>query len=237
MDYSPVLKIGNCGYAEQLKKHYRLILIDARGHGASDKPHDPEAYKLKLLATDVVAVLDDLDLGKAHFFGFSMGGWIGFGIAKYTTNRFHSLILGGVHPYAEPDSTEWALQFLKQIKEKGISAWWEKPPMSMMTPEQKARVQARVAANDYEALTALVSSNDWPLGFDDVLPAMIMPVLLFAGETDPCYPGAKQCAKSILNATFVSFPGLDHIQTFFSSDLVLPHITKFLEKASARTEG
>jgi len=49
-------------------------------------------------------------------------------------------------------------------------------------------------------------------------------------ETDSYYPSAKQCAKSIPNATFVSFPGLDHIPTFFGSDFVLPHINKFLEE-------
>ena len=33
------------GYVEALKSDYRLILIDARGHGASDKPHDSDAYR------------------------------------------------------------------------------------------------------------------------------------------------------------------------------------------------
>jgi len=36
------------GYVESLKNDYKLILIDARGHGASDKPHNPDAYKLEL---------------------------------------------------------------------------------------------------------------------------------------------------------------------------------------------
>jgi len=219
------------GYIEHLKKHYRLILMDARGHGASDKPHDPEAYTMKLLATDVVAVLDDLNIGKAHFFGYSMGAWIGFGIAKYAPHRFHSLILGGAHPYADPDSTEQALQFLKQGKNEML-AQAEKILGPRMTPELKAQVEARFAANDDEALIALVSSSDWPKDFGDVLPTMTMQVLLFAGETDPFYPGAKQCAKSIPNATFVSFPRLGHMETRFRSDLVLPHITKFLEKAT-----
>jgi pimeloyl-ACP methyl ester carboxylesterase len=83
----------DAGYVEALKDDYQIILIDARGHGKSDKPHDPEAYRLDLMVADVVAVLDDLQLGKAHFLGFSMGGLIGWGIAKHTPERFHSLLI------------------------------------------------------------------------------------------------------------------------------------------------
>ena len=71
------------GYVDALKNAYRLILVDGRGHGASDKPHEPEAYQLKLRVADIVAILDDLGIAQAHFFGYSLGGWIGFGAARY----------------------------------------------------------------------------------------------------------------------------------------------------------
>ncbi len=62
------------GFVEGLKDNYKLILIDARGHGYSDKPQDPEAYGIQSLVADVVTVLDDLNIEKAHFLGYSMGG-------------------------------------------------------------------------------------------------------------------------------------------------------------------
>jgi len=71
------------GYVESLKKDYRLILVDVRGHGFSDKPHDSKEYTMKLLVSDLVAVLDDLKISKAHFLGYSRGGRICFGIAKH----------------------------------------------------------------------------------------------------------------------------------------------------------
>jgi len=46
------------GYVEALKKNYRLILIDVRGHGLSDKPHDSEKYMMELIVSDVFTVLD-----------------------------------------------------------------------------------------------------------------------------------------------------------------------------------
>ena len=70
------------GYVAALKDDYRLVLLDARGHGGSDKPRAPEAYALEKRVGDIVAVLDDLGFAKAHYFGYSMGGWIGFGAAR-----------------------------------------------------------------------------------------------------------------------------------------------------------
>ena len=49
-------------------------MIDCRGHGLSDKPHAQEAYTMEMRVTDVLAVMDDLDIDSAHYWGYSMGG-------------------------------------------------------------------------------------------------------------------------------------------------------------------
>ena len=212
-----------CGYVETLKNDYRVILIDARGHGGSDKPHDPEAYDRKLMAEDVVAVLDHLNVGKAHFFGYSMGGGIGFGVAKYRPEMFFSFIIGGTHPYRR---NRGALDSWIETLEKGpeaIASLWDAP----LSPAH----QVRMLSNDPEALIAhRLKSNDFA-GLEEVLPTMTMPCLLIAGEADGNYPGVKECVTYMPNVTFVSFPGLNHAETLFHSDLVLPHVTEFLKGA------
>ena len=55
------------GYVDALKADYQLILVDARGHGASDKPHNSAAYALPLRVGDVLAVLDALKLDKVRY--------------------------------------------------------------------------------------------------------------------------------------------------------------------------
>jgi pimeloyl-ACP methyl ester carboxylesterase len=77
------------GYVDALERDYRLILVDARGHGDSDKPQDAEAYPLEKRVGDVVAVLDALKIEKAHFWGYSAGGWIGFGMAEFAPKPVH----------------------------------------------------------------------------------------------------------------------------------------------------
>ena len=88
------------GYVDALKPAYQLILIDARGHGGSEKPHDRAAYTWPIPVYDVLAVLDHLHLPCVHFWGYSMGGEIAYGLAKYAPERVGALLIGGSHPYA-----------------------------------------------------------------------------------------------------------------------------------------
>ena len=71
-------------YVRVMKDDCRLILVDARGHGDSDKPHDPAAYQMERMASDIVAVLDALHLEKAHYMGYSSGGVLSFDRAVET---------------------------------------------------------------------------------------------------------------------------------------------------------
>jgi pimeloyl-ACP methyl ester carboxylesterase len=210
------------GYVEALRADYRLILIDARGHGASDKPHDPDAYLLKQRVMDVVAVLDALGTAQALFWGYSMGGWIGFGIAKYAKERIRALVIGGQHPYARNMAS------LRQVVQRGIAhggAAFVAAMEEMFGPESAERKERLVAA-DLEAYLAL--AQDRP-GLEDILPTMLMPCCLYAGEIDPIYPEVKACSRQIPALNFFSLPGLDHCEAYARSELVLPRVIAFLK--------
>ncbi len=83
---------------------FRVILADHRGHGRSDKPHDPAAYAMPLRVADAVAILDRLGIERAHFVGRSWGGRLCFGIGEHAPGRVRSLVIGGNQPYAWPES-------------------------------------------------------------------------------------------------------------------------------------
>ena len=86
------------GLAEVLRRSHRLIILDGRGTGASDKPHDPTACGIAARVADVTAVLDQMGLADAHFYGQSYGGWIGWCVALHAPDRLRSLIVSGAHP-------------------------------------------------------------------------------------------------------------------------------------------
>jgi pimeloyl-ACP methyl ester carboxylesterase len=211
------------GYVTPLKQDYRLILIDARGHGASDKPHDPAAYTLQQQAADVVAVLDALAIPTAHFFGYSMGGRIGFALAKYVPTRFPTLIISGASPHGAPrDIQDQFLRRLQQGAAAFLGLWEEEGTIS-------PALKARILANDMEALSALWTARmEERTSLEDVPPTMTQSCLLIAGTQDWSYKDIEECSKHIPQVTFVPLPDLNHLEGFCRSDLVLPHITQFL---------
>jgi len=219
---------GENGYVEALNNDYSLILLDGRGHGASDKPHEVEAYDMKLRAGDIVAVLDELNISKAHYLGYSTGATIGFSIAKYYPDRVRSLILGAEHPYDNEEGRGEMHQLFSGGMETVVAALEE---MDGPLPDA---FKSRVLVNDLEALLAAIP-NEQP-GFSDVLPSMTMPCLVYVGEEDEeftsAYSRLKQAVEQMPNVTFVTLPDVGHLKGFLRSDLALPHIKNFLAEVS-----
>jgi pimeloyl-ACP methyl ester carboxylesterase len=91
-------------------------------------------------------------------------------------------------------------------------------------------------ANDFDALRAFfMSPNVAPDPLDDVPPTVMAPCLLIVGEDDFAYAGMRKVAEQIPNATLVVVGGVGHTYGFTRSDLVLPHITAFLNKVDGTT--
>jgi pimeloyl-ACP methyl ester carboxylesterase len=83
------------GVAKELARDHRVIGIDARGHGRSEKPHDPAKYDGDRMPADVIEVLDHLGVSQAHFHGYSMGGGIVAHLLARHPDRFLTAGFGG----------------------------------------------------------------------------------------------------------------------------------------------
>jgi len=218
----------DCSYVAGLQADYRLILVDSRGHGASDKPHDPSAYTLDKRAGDIVAVLDAIRIARAHFWGYSMGGWIGFGMAKFVPMRVDRLVIGGQIPYAR--SMEGTRRMVRIGIEQGGDAF-------VAASEERFGYKAspkdrvRMLAADLDAYLAAAQDRD---SLEDILPTMQMPCCFYVGEADPIYAEAKTASQLIPGARFFSLPGLSHAGAFERSDLVLSQVIPFLRGAVDR---
>jgi pimeloyl-ACP methyl ester carboxylesterase len=214
------------GYVERLKHSYQLLLVDARGHGASDKPHEAKAYSMDLLVNDMVAVLDAVNIPKAHFWGYSWGAGIGYAVGQHAMDRFHSLILGG-HGAQENDPG-WS-EYIIGCLHDGVETF-----ASILDQffEPSSGYKARRLASDFEALIAVSQSLPLYPPFVEMLPQITLPCLLYTGEADYNYPPLKENASRIPNSIFISLPDLDHIQALTRSEVVLPHVIKFLSEVS-----
>jgi pimeloyl-ACP methyl ester carboxylesterase len=207
------------GFVDGLKDDHRLVLIDQRGHGQSDKPHDVAAYDWLLLVDDVTGVLNDLAITSADVLGYSAGSFIALAMAMSAPERVRSLILGGA-------SAKWP----------GVSA----RALDMFAESMDAFVRflvesagpllwdiQRVLANDPVAVSASLSAPRCTPS-PDMLRAFDKPCLIFVGEADPRLADSHEMASHLSDATLATLPGLNHVQTYARSDLVLPHIRAFL---------
>ena len=173
------------GYVAALKSKFRLVLIDTRGHGQSDKPHDPHAYTSDKVASDIVAVLDDLGMKTAVYWGYSLGGRYGFALTRYALDRVAGLVIGGAPASAEsgyttePGKEGLITRALRAGPDEVIKVWGEG-----VTPALRGRLRANDA-------TALIACLQRPRDeYLDVLATIAVPTLLYAGSADPVHSAA-----------------------------------------------
>lgn len=215
------------GYVEPLKEHFRVILIDARGHGYSDKPRDPTAYAPPLLAGDVLAVLDRLQIEQAHLFGYSLGGWIGLSLARQAPTRLASLTVGGAHPYATNFS------FYRTAFAHGIEAWIAS--LEHHHGPLPPAMRQHLHHNDTAALRALVAQDRPALWPTNLMPTV--PTLFLAGAYDPLFPLIKRAAMVSATFRFCAVEGVDHYALYLRSECIVPLLLPHISQHPITTNG
>jgi len=95
-----------------LSAHYRVIAVDVRGHGRSDKPR--ERYSIPAFSADIEALLEHLNLGPVHYVGLSMGGMIGFQLAVDRPELLKSLTIVNSAPEVKIKSANDFWQYAKR---------------------------------------------------------------------------------------------------------------------------
>src|SRR5215472_1048966 len=90
------------GYIDSLADDFTIVAIDSLAHGESDAPRGARRYLREARSGDIAAVLDAEGIAKAHYVGYSMGGWLGIGMLAHRAERLLSLTLGAFDP--EPGS-------------------------------------------------------------------------------------------------------------------------------------
>ena len=218
------------GYVAALRDRYRLVLIDPRGQGGSDKPHDPAAYVARNRVGDVLAVLDAEGIDRAHFWGYSLGGWVGFDLGVFAADRVASLVIGGAQPFdgnPRPIEGDYFLVGLRVGMAPFVAACEAGDPAYFVSAGERGRW----LAGDVEALRAArITSLTQPDLARDAVAGIRAPTLIYAGSEDNPEP-KRRAADLLPNAAFVAIDGLDHAQTMNRADLVLPHVLAFLADA------
>lgn len=196
------------GWVDALCGLRRVVALDCRGHGRSDKPREQAAYGYRAMSRDVLRVMDALGIAKADFLGYSLGAFMGACLLGDARERFTSMVLGGIG-----DETPASAAACVPI----AAALRARDPGAIADPIGRA-ARAFVDADpdsDREAL-ALAALQMWPEGFPRALAGprladVDIPVLVVNGADDQPYVRSdERLVAAIPGARLVRIPGADH---------------------------
>jgi pimeloyl-ACP methyl ester carboxylesterase len=197
----------------ELADEFRLVFVDHRGHGRSDKPHEPEAYAMPLRVADVVAVLDELDIERAHVVGISWGGRLCFGLGEHAPERLRSLVIIGQQPYAIDPNGPLAHvvgEALAASKERGIEALVL--AFEALAGRYPDPIRAAYLACDAAAMRAAwVAAMAEGAVSEDLTTWRTRCLICVAADDVDFFEQARRAASEIPDAEFVSIEGTDHL--------------------------
>ena len=214
---------------------YRVIAMDMRGHGDSEKLHAVQDYGLEMVH-DVVRLLDHLGLHRAHVVGYSMGGLIANKVREQYPSRVATVTVGGAgwwgagrdEPLFSFDevAADVVTGDLGPLLRVLVAAGHPLP-----TREEVATVnQAVFAANDPPALAAVMRGIS-PVATltASELAANEVPALALVGDRDALIRDVRALAQVMDNLEVVEIPGASHL-TALADELFARSLLAFLQK-------
>jgi pimeloyl-ACP methyl ester carboxylesterase len=219
-----------------LTPNHRVIAVDMRGHGRSDKPPGP--YSIAMFATDVAALIEHLDIGPCDVVGLSLGAMTTLELAASRPELVRSAVVVNAGPDFIP----------RTFKERAMV--WQRKTLARVVPlakigeiiaartlpgeehaELRERVAGVIADNDKDAYRASMNAIiGWSVR--DRLPTISARTLVVASELDYGSIESKQpIVDEAPNATMVVVDGARHLLPVEKPDEFNRILSQFLDPA------
>jgi pimeloyl-ACP methyl ester carboxylesterase len=220
------------GYLDGLDG-FRVILIDQRGRGESDRPDRVEDHSMERYVEDIAKVLDEVGADSAGFWGYSNGTVVGLAFGATHPRRLKALAGLGALPFMDytdlPAIPDPEAFIAERIATGGVRAEVDR----FMQAEQDRfpdEIDRNVRETDPRmgALRAL-SWRRWR-GPKSLLPLVTAPVLEVAGEKELEGGGTELAVATLPHARLEVVPSQGHLGVFYRSDLTLPRVLPFLRE-------
>ena len=221
---------------ETLKNKFCVVRYDKRGHGKSSPVEGP--YSFEMLENDVITILDELEIEKAHFVGLSIGGMTSLGLALKHQKRFNKLICCAARADMPAPMKETWDQRINVVKDKGtngvvdgsIERWYSddfnKNSSNGDIINLSKNMISNTSSNGYIGCCEAIKNLDYLKELSTISKEM----LFISGENDMGAPAMAMEEMSHLtpNSKYVCVPGAAHILNIEASDLVNETILNFL---------
>jgi 3-oxoadipate enol-lactonase len=215
-----------------LAERYQVVRYDLRGHGRSPAPDGP--YTVPDLVADALALLDRLDVERAHLVGLSLGGMVSLRLATAAPQRVDRMVLCCTSAYLPPASTWY--DRAATVRADGVGAVaeavvgrWLTPAFAAASPALVAELRAMVEATPdegYASCCEAIATMDLRPWLRDIT----APTLLVAGADDPATPvdHAEAIAAELPDARTVVVGPAAHLANVEQPTAVGQHILSHL---------
>lgn len=196
---------------------FQVVAYDTRGHGRSEKPHDPAQYGASDVR-DIVRLLDHLGLSQVHLVGYSRGAMLSHHARQLYPERFRTVTLGGYGSAGDgsgPIESMPGGEVADSLERGRIG-----PLVRALLPEGEGGLSARKLAlaegalrgtNDMRALAATFRAPRVPLIPLASFREIRVPTLILIGEHDPLLRQAERMAEAVDDLEVRVIPGADHL--------------------------
>lgn len=214
-------------YVEQLKDHYRLILLDPLGQGRSDAPLDVEQYTIQARSQHIVDLMRELNVDNFHFMGMDIGAQVAFFMGTHMPKRIRSLTTIGGHPYPVTTETKKIQEWIQELRATGISAYTERLKNSEdLSPEREKEL---LAYNSEACAASLEAICQWK-GVGETLNKIYVPGLLFTATSEEKFLAIREAGRSMPRARYVILPELNFTDGLLDAELTIPHFMEFVRR-------
>src|SRR5215216_6122974 len=193
------------GWVSELRKDgRRVIALDNRGHGESGKLYDSASYELAIMAGDVIALMDHVQIARADVMGYSLGSRMTAVLALEQPERLRSIVLGGIG--------------IGMITGGGpgenVAAALEAPALDDVTDPvgRTFRAFADQTRSDRGALAACLRGSRRLMAREDAA-RITVPALIAVGTTDEIAGSAQALGEIIGGSEVLDIPNRDHMRS------------------------
>jgi pimeloyl-ACP methyl ester carboxylesterase len=221
------------GVIKALSKDFQVIALDNRGHGKSDKPHDPKKYGVEMVE-DAVRLLDHLRIKDVHVVGYSMGAIITSKLLATHPERVRSAVLGGSGGLREGGDTV----FFDRMAESLESGQGLRILIERLTPRGRPKLSEEeikafntllTATNDAKALAAAARGFKELAVSEEQQKTNRVPTLAVIGANDPLKVGVDLLKGRMANLQVIVIDNADHMTAFTK-----PEFTKAVQEFLAQ---
>jgi len=220
--------------AADLKRSFRVLRYDQRGHGGTDAPAGRYAYAT--LVADALALFDALDIARPHFCGLSMGGATALGLAELHPDRVDRVVVCDSAAMSRPATAQqWEERIavaqsggMAQLVESTMARWFP-PETHAANPPHLDKVRQMIRAtpvNGFIGCAAALADHDYNTG----VAAVTRSVLFVAGSKDGVTPAAmKDMSARLKGSRYIELEGAGHISNLDRPAEFTKAVREFLE--------